>query len=217
MANIKFYMTPGSCTTGIHILLEELELLFEAYIVNLPAGDQHKPEYLAINPKGTIPTLVTPEGQSITEFGAIAYWLAYRYPTAGLWPKELERQVMCMEAVNYIVGTIHMQGYTRIFTPEQYSAEQQDYPRLKAQGEILVKKGLSLINKQLEGKTYLLDEFSIADAALFYVEFWADKIQISLPENCLAHYRAMLKRPAVQQVLMEEGYPPNTLGKQQVA
>lgn len=40
--NMKFYMTPGSCTTGIHILLEEIGLVFEAYLVNLMAGDQYK-------------------------------------------------------------------------------------------------------------------------------------------------------------------------------
>jgi len=48
--------------------------------------------------------------------------------------------------------------------------------------------------------------FSIADAALFYVEFWADKIGIALPEHCLNHYQLMLTRPAVRRVLMEEGY-----------
>lgn len=41
---MKFYMTPGSCSTGIHILLEECGLVFEAYVVNLLAGDQYKKE-----------------------------------------------------------------------------------------------------------------------------------------------------------------------------
>jgi len=52
----------------------------------------------------------------------------------------------------------------------------------------------------------VVDRFSIADAALFYVEFWADKIKLDLPANCLAHYQRMLTRPAVRQVLLEEGY-----------
>ena len=38
---MRFYMTPGSCSTGIHVLLEELDLPFEAWIVNLPAGEHH--------------------------------------------------------------------------------------------------------------------------------------------------------------------------------
>ena len=48
--------------------------------------------------------------------------------------------------------------------------------------------------------------FTIADAALFYVEFWAGKIGISMPDNCLKHYRLMLTRPVVRRVLIEEGY-----------
>ena len=48
---------------------------------------------------------------------------------------------------------------------------------------------------------------------LFYVEFWADKLDMALPRNVLAHYRAMLARPMVSQVLREEGYRPDTLGQ----
>jgi len=54
MAATKLYMTPGSCSTGIHIILEELEEAFEAHIVNMPAGDHYKPDYVAINPKSTV-------------------------------------------------------------------------------------------------------------------------------------------------------------------
>ncbi len=49
MGLMKFYFTPGACSTGIHILLQELDLLFEAYPVNLLAGDTQKPEFLALN------------------------------------------------------------------------------------------------------------------------------------------------------------------------
>ncbi len=70
---MKFYMTPGSCTTGIHILLEEIDKPFEVYIVNLPAGDQYKPDYVAINPKSTILTLIRDDGTALTEFQAIAW------------------------------------------------------------------------------------------------------------------------------------------------
>ncbi|WAK02253.1 glutathione S-transferase family protein [Methylobacter sp. YRD-M1] len=206
MSNLKLYMTPGSCSTGIHILMEELELIFEAYIVNLPAGDQFKPDYMAINPKSTIPTLVKPDGTAITEFSAIAYWLARSYPKARLLPGDVDGDALVLETMNYVVSTLHMQGFTRIFTTDQYAFNESDRERVKAQGETIVKKGFAILNKQLAGKTYLAGEFSIADAALFYCEFWASRIGITLPEHCLAHYQRMLKRPAVKQVLMEEGY-----------
>jgi glutathione S-transferase len=203
---MKFYMTPGSCSTGIHILLEELELPFEVYLVNLMAGDQHKPEYLAINPKATIPTLVKNDGAAITEFQAIAWWLARSYPKAKLLPEALDAEIRVLEALDYVVGTIHGQGYTRIFTTSNYSSNEAEHEQIKQRGYEIVTKGLALMNDLLAGQDYLAEHFSIADAALFYVEFWADKIKLELPANCLAHYQRMLTRPAVRQVLLEEGY-----------
>lgn len=203
---MKFYMTPGSCSTGIHILLEELELPFEVYLVNLMAGDQFKPEYLAINPKSTIPTLVRDDGSPITEFQAIAWWLARNYPKAKLLPDDIASEARVLETLDYVVGTIHGQGYTRIFTTSNYSDNEAEYEQIKRRGYEIVEKGLAIMNDLLSGKAYVIDRFSIADAALFYVEFWADKIKLDLPANCLAHYQRMLTRPAVRQVLLEEGY-----------
>lgn len=203
---MKFYMTPGSCSTGIHILLEELEKVFEVYIVNLPAGQQYSADYVAINPKSTIPTLVRDDGKPVTEFQAIAYWLARSNPKAGLLPEGLDDEVLVMEVMDYVVGTIHMQGFARLFNTVEYTSNEQDYEAVKNRGREIVEKGFAVINNILEKKDYIAGKFSIADAALFYVEFWADKINIKMPENCCSHYQRMLKRPAVYRVLREEGY-----------
>jgi glutathione S-transferase len=203
---MKLYMTPGSCSTGIHILLEELDLAFEAYIVNLMAGDQNKPGYLAINPKSTIPTLVRDDGTALTEFGAIAYWLARTYPKAKLMPGDPEGDTLVIETMDYAVGTIHGQGFARIFTTASFTPNEADHEAVKAHGKEIVEKAFVVMDQVLAGKDYVAGSFSIADAALFYVEFWADKIKIDLPPNCLAHYQRMLARPVVQRVLREEGY-----------
>ena len=203
---MKFHMTPGSCSTGIHILLEELELPFEVYLVNLMAGDQYKPAYLAINPKATIPTLVRDDGTSLTEFQAIAWWLARRYPKSKLLPEDIDGEARVIETLDYVVGTIHGQGYTRIFTTLNYSANEAEFESIQARGREIVNEGFAVMNEMLAGKDYVVGSFSIADAALFYVEFWADKIKLALPPNCQAHYQRMLQRPAVRQVLLEEGY-----------
>lgn len=199
-------MTPGSCSTGIHILLEEIDMLFEAYIVNLLAGDHNKPDFIAINPKASIPTLVRDDGSVLTEFQAIAYWLARSNPEAGLMPCDLEGEVRVIETMDYVVGTIHGQGYTRIFVPDNYTPNAADHDAVVARGHEIVAKCFAVMNAALKDREYVADSFSIADAALFYVEFWADKIKIDLPENCLSHYRRMLTRNTVQRVLREEGY-----------
>jgi glutathione S-transferase len=211
---LKFYMTPGSCSTGIHILLEELDLPFEVTIVNLPAGDHLKPAYVALNPKGTIPTLVLDDGQALTEFQAIAYWLARSYPRRRLLPDDPLLVSRALELMDYVVGTLHGQGYTRIFTTDRYlPAGLADTERstwlaaIQARGRQMVAEVFDVIEARLPETGYAIGaDFSIADAALFYVEFWADKTGLPLPPRCAAHYQLTRSRPVVQRVLREEGY-----------
>lgn len=199
-------MTPGSCSTGIHILLEELELIFEVYIVNLLAGDHQKPEFLKINPKASIPVLVTKEGNALTDFQSIAWWLAHQYPKAQLLPSNFEEKIKVLDTMSYVIHTIHMQGFARIFTVEKFTPNEKDYDWVKEQGKNIIEQGFAVIAKTLMDRNYIVNDFSIADAALFYIEFWADKINIKMPEACQGHYQRMLKRPVVKQVLREEGY-----------
>ncbi|HUX18363.1 MAG TPA: glutathione S-transferase family protein [Acidithiobacillus sp.] len=202
----RFYMTPGSCSTGIHILLEELDLPFEAWIVNLPAGEHHKPEYRAINPKSTIPTLVRQDGTALTEFQAIAWWLARTYPKAKLLPEYPDGEARVLEVMDYAVGTLHGQGFARIFITDTFTPNAADHAAVQARGREIVNQGFAIMNDALAGLDYVTGSFSIADAALFYVEFWADRLGIPLPEHCDAHYQRLRTRPAVQRVLREEGY-----------
>ena len=213
MSAMKLYMTPGSCSTGIHIILEELEEVFEAYVVNMPAGDHFKPDYVAINPKSTIPTLVRAEGPALTEVQAIAYWLARSHPRAGLWPDGVESESRLIEAMAYIVGTIHGQGFARIFATNTFARNPADHASVRELGRDIVTRGFAILNDMLPTGSYLAGDYSVADPVLFYVEFWADKTNIALPENLVAHYTRMLRRPAVQRVLREEGYNTATLGK----
>jgi glutathione S-transferase len=203
---MKFYMTPGSCSTGIHILLEEIGTSFQVYVVNLPAGDHRKPDYLALNPKGTIPTLVRKDGTTLTDFLSIAWWLARQYPKKKLLPADSEGETRVLEALSYVVGTIHGQGFTRIFTTPTYTPNVADHPAVEARGREIVAAGFAVMNEVLGEQDYVAGEFSIADAALFYTEFWAMHLKMELPPACLRHYRTMLARPVVSQVLREEGY-----------
>jgi glutathione S-transferase len=212
MAAMKLYMTPGSCSTGIHIILEELDEIFEAHVVNLPAGDHFKSDYVAINPKSTLPTLVRNDGTALTEVPAIAYWLARTQPRANLWPADVENETRALEAMAYIVSTIHGQGFARIFATPTFARNPADHDAVRQLGRDIVEQGFAILDAALSKQDYIAGSFSVADAILFYVTFWADKTNIPLPGHLAAHYRRMLIRPAVQRVLREEGYNPATLG-----
>ena len=145
------------------------------------------------------------DGTVLTEFPAIAWWLALTNPERGLVPGDAEGQARALEALDYIVGTIHGQGFGRIFRPMKFTPSEADHEAVKAQGREVFEKGLRLLDEQLAGKEYLLGEFSIVDAALFYVEFWAGRIGADLPPNCAAHYARMTARPAVRRAMEQEG------------
>ena len=111
-----------------------------------------------------------------------------------------------METLNFCARHIHGEGFRRVFTPERYVSKHHTVEAIKADGRRIAAEAFALVNDRLDGKSYVAGAFSIADAALFYVEFWADKIEMDLPVNCRAHYALMRTRPAVRQVLAEEGY-----------
>ncbi len=177
---MKFYMTPGSCSTGIHIILEELGELFEVYIVNLPAGDHFKPDFVAINPKSTIPVLVRKDGTTLTEVPAIAYWLARTHPRAKLWPETPEGEARALEIMAYAAGTIHGQGFARIFAANTFARNPDEHEAVRQLGRDIVEKGFTILNDTIE-KPYAAGEFSVADPILFYVEFWAIKSTFRCP------------------------------------
>jgi len=211
---LQFYMTPGSCTTGIHILLEELELPFQVSIVNLQAGDHRQPAYLALNPKGTIPTLLLDDGTALSSFPSIACWLARRHPRKRLLSDDPLLAARTLELLDYAVNTVHGQGFTRIFTTERYVPEGLDptdtsrwTASITAQGQAIVREAFDVIEARLPDTGYAMGtDFTIADAALFYVFFWASKTNLPMPPRCQALFERIRARPVVNQVLREEGY-----------
>jgi glutathione S-transferase len=202
---MKLYYAPGACSIGIHVLLEELGKSYESEAVNLREGAQYKPEFTAVNPKSKVPTLVRDDGTALTEYPAIAYWLARTNPFGNLLPDDIDQQTEALSLTDYAVATIHMQGFARLFRSSNFSPNAADEEAVKARGREIVEKGFATIDKALAGKEYAVGPFSIADSAIFYVEFWSKRVGIPLPPNCAAHLERMLARPAVKRVLEQEG------------
>jgi glutathione S-transferase len=202
---MKLFYAPGACSIGIHVLMEELGKPYDGVAVSLRDGAQFKPEFTSVNPKSKVPAVVDDAGTVRTEFPAIAYWLARSNPYANLLPDDIDQQAKALELMDYCVATIHMQGFSRIFRASNYSPNASDEAAVKARGTEIATKGFEALDKALAGKDYAVGKFSIADAALFYVEFWAKRVGIALPSNCAAHLERMLARPSVQRTLTAEG------------
>jgi glutathione S-transferase len=203
---MKLYYSPGACSLGIHVLLEEIGKPYEVERVDLQKGQQYEPGFTSINPKSKVPTLKRDDGSVLTEFPAIATWLARTNSDKALLPSDAEGEARALEAMDYVVSTMHMQGFSRMFRPVNFAPTEADHDKVKTRGREIFEKGLNLMNQALEGKEYVAGKFSVADAALFYVEFWAaGRMKMPLPKNCAAHYERMKSRPAVKRALEQEG------------
>jgi glutathione S-transferase len=203
---MKLYYAPGVCSIGIHVLLEEIGKPYELEAVNFREGAQYKPEYTSVSAKSKVPALQRDDGSILTEFPVIARWLALQNPQANLIPKDPETDIRAMEVMEYCVGTIHAQGFTRLFRTERFAPSPSDHDAVKAAGRENIEKGFAIVDKALAGKQYLGgDQLSAADAALFYVEVWAARVGVTLPPNVAAHWERMKARPAVQRVMQQEG------------
>jgi glutathione S-transferase len=202
---MKLFYAPGACSIGIHVLLEEIGKPYETQVVNLREGEQYKPEFASVNPKSKVPTLQRDDGSVLTEFPAIAYWLARTNPYANLLPDDVDLQAQALEITDYAVATVHMQGFGRLFRSSNFTPNAADEDAVKARGKELAEKAFANLDKTLAGKEYAIGKFSIADAAVFYTEFWSGRVGVTLPANCAAHLERMKARPSVQRVLQQEG------------
>jgi glutathione S-transferase len=211
------YMAPGSCSTAVHILLEELEEVFEAAVISIPAGDNRRPEYLKINPRGTIPSLRLADGTVLTDLVGIVEWLGRNRRRGALWPGDPALELRAHTIMAHVTQKIHGEGFARVFVSGAYAADPEGKSFVERDGRVIAAEGLAEVAPMIAPEGYALGTFSAVDPVLFYVEFWADKTHMALPARLLEHYRLMLARPAVYQVLREEGYNPAQLGLGQAA
>ena len=203
---MKFYYANGTCALGIHALLEELGTPYEAKRLDFASTEQSSPAYLALNPKGKVPALQRDDDTVLTEFPAIATWLAATGADQALLPTDPADLAHALETIDYVVATVHMQGFTRIARPGNFAPSKADEETVKARGQELFDKGLGILDQQLGDKPFVTGTLSIADFALLYVEFWkAARLKQPLPPNLARHYVAMTARPSVQAALTQQG------------
>jgi glutathione S-transferase len=198
---MKLYFSPGACSLSPHIVLIEAGLDFTSERVDLrekkTAGGE---DYRAINPKGYVPALALEDGALLTEGPAIVQYLADLAPAAGLLPPVGDvARYKVVAWLGYISSELH-KNFSPLFNP----AATED---MKAHAHKMLALRLEHVAAQLDGREFLETRFSVADAYLFTVLGWADRVGVSLAAwPVLGEYRARVAaRPAVQQALREEG------------
>jgi glutathione S-transferase len=200
---MKLYFSPGACSLSPHIVLREADLSSELEAVDLKSKKtKGGADYTGINPKGQVPALMLDDGELLTEGPAIVQYLADRAPRSGLAPQAgtLER-VRLQEWLNFISTELH-KSFGPLFNP----ATPEDY---KPIAKDTIGKRFAFVDQHLEksGPFLLGGQFSVADAYLFVMTFWANYLKIDLSSwpHLKAYSERVAARPHVREAMQEEG------------
>jgi glutathione S-transferase len=177
---LTLYFAPGASSMAVHIALHEIGVPFAARPISFAKQEQRAPEYLALNPEGTVPTLLI-DGRPLTEVAAILFYLARRHPDANLLPHgDAEAEARAISWMSFIAATLHP---------------------ARRLGIERATKVYGFADRRLGDREWALGRYSIVDIHLFRL-YWrvanSFKPAPGTFPNLSAHLDRMMKRPAVQ-------------------
>ena len=178
---LTLYLAPGSSSMAPHIALREVDAPFEIRALSFSRRENRDPAYLAINPEGKVPTLLV-EGRPLTEVAGILFYLARRFPKAGLLSNgDAEAEAQVVSWMSFLAATVHP---------------------ARRQGVENARAVYRLVERRLDGREWAVGgRMSVADIHLFRL-FWRFRSSAELAgeefPSLQAHHDRMLARPAVR-------------------
>jgi glutathione S-transferase len=206
ITTMKLYYATGTCALASHIAMEEAGAEYSTVRINFATSEQHSPEYLAINPKGRVPSLVTDRG-ILTETPAMLAFIAQSFPRAKLAPLDDPFRFAEVQAFNsYLCSTVHvahahrMRGHRWVDDPAAMEAMKLKVPETMMACFDLIE------SKMIKGPWVMGDAYTICDPYLFTIARWleGDSVDIARFPKVKAHRERMAERPAVSKVLAAE-------------
>lgn len=203
MTTLTLYYTPGTCAQAVRIALEEAGAAHHLERVNFAASQQRTPEYLAVNPKGRVPALVTPHG-TLTETPALLAYVAQSFPAAQLAPTDAHGFARLQEFHSYLASTVHI-AHAHHPRASRWADEPEAIAAMQRKVAQNMTECFHLIETHYlgDGPWVLGEQYTVADGYLFTIAGWlkSDGVDITLFPKVYAHTQRMLQRPAVQRAL----------------
>ena len=202
----KLYYAPGTCALASHIALEEAGASYTTERLDFKSNQQTSPEYLKLNPKGRVPTLVTDHG-ILTETPAMLAFIAQSFPKAKLAPLEDAFAFAQVQAFNsYLCSTVHV-AHAHKGRGYRWATDESSFADMKRKVPQTVGACFALIERDmLKGPWVMGEQYTVCDPYLFTLAGWlgGDSVDLSTLPKVMAHRQRMSERPAVQKVLAEE-------------
>ncbi|HEY6418618.1 MAG TPA: glutathione S-transferase N-terminal domain-containing protein [Candidatus Binataceae bacterium] len=203
---IKLFYAPRTCALASHIALEEAGAQYSTVRMNFAANEQRGPAYLAINPKGRVPALVTDRG-ILTETPAILAYIAQSFPQADLAPVNDAFAFAQVQAFNsYLCSTLHVAHAHRV-RGHRWADDEAAIAAMQRKVPQSVGACFDLVEREmLKGPWVMGEAYTICDPYLFTVAQWleGDGVDLTRLPKVIDHRRRMSERPGVRKVVAEE-------------
>ncbi len=205
---MKLFYKAGACSLAPHIVMAELNMVYEIEAVDLATKQCASGDYRKINPKGSVPAIRMDNGEILSEGAVIGQYLADQKMDSGLIPKfgTLERY-RCLELMNFIATDIH-KTFSPLFSADRIIKNVEGKTEMKMFFVETLKSKVAMVSEKLGTNDYLMGkQFTIADAYLFTVLGWSKHVGLDLSAwtNVSSYMNRVSERPAVMKAMKEEG------------
>ncbi|MEX0299393.1 MAG: glutathione S-transferase family protein [Kordiimonas sp.] len=198
----QLYYYPNNASLAPHLVLAEMGLEYELKLVDRKSNAQKSAEYLALNPAGRIPTLVD-SGRAIFESAAICLHLCDENPGRTIMPVVGDpNRPLFHQWLFYLSNTLQAELMVYYY-PEKHTETKDTAVSVKAIQENRITDMLELLDKELEGRDYLVgDDITVCDYFLFMLALWADEFKKPPMafKNLSRYLRNLAQRDAVKKV-----------------
>lgn len=201
---MDLYFAPLACSLATRIALYEAGAEAEFIYVDIHTDPKTRrladgSDYYAINPMGQVPMVRTEGGELITENPVVLQYVADQHPESGLAPKGGLPRYRLQEWLNFIGTELHKGMYIPLLGRNNPEGA-KDFARQRTALR------LGHVESHMQGREFLLDRFTVADAYLFTVLNWSQFAGVDLSPwpAVQAYYKQLLRRPSVAKALAEE-------------
>jgi len=201
---MKLHYAKGTIAVAVAIALHEAGIAFEPVRLDFKAGEQTRPDYRAINPKGRVPALVTERG-ILTETGAILDYIADLAPQAGLRPEDPFEAAQMRAAMYYLASTMHV-NHAHGARGSRWADEESSLADMKAKVVRTMTESATFVETHmLRGPFVMGEALSLADPYLYVATGWlaGDGVDLGPFPGIRAFRAAMTARASVARVVAD--------------
>jgi glutathione S-transferase len=197
---MDLYFSPVACSGATRIALYEAGATAGFHQVDSRSKRlEDGADFLAINPMGQVPVLRTDDGGLLTENPVVLQYVADQYPESGLAPRTPMQRYRLQQWLNFVTSELHKLVFTPLLSADSNEGA-KEFARSKAP------QRLGYVNTHLEGREFLLDRFTVADAYLVTVLNWARFAGVDMaPYPAVQNYfQRLSERLSVARAFAEE-------------